>query len=244
MPSGNPRNYRLSDVILCFQAQGMETPGKPAPLKLKHARRVLRGLKASYPDAFCALTHASPFQLVAATILSAQCTDKKVNEVTPALFRRFPDAEHLARASQDELEQLIHQTGFFRAKAKSLIGMAQALVSLHGGEVPSKLVDLIQLPGVGRKTANVVLGTAFGVASGIVVDTHVKRLSFRLGLTDSVNPERVEKDLLVLLPRKEWIDFSHRMISHGRAVCLAQRPRCTACPLAKLCPRKGLTERS
>ena len=244
MPSGNPRNYRLSEVILCFQAQGMETPGKPAPLKLKHARRVLRGLKASYPDAFCALTHASPFQLVAATILSAQCTDKKVNEVTPALFRRFPDSEHLARASQDELEQLIHQTGFFRAKAKSLIGMAQALVSLHGGEVPSKLVDLIQLPGVGRKTANVVLGTAFGVASGIVVDTHVKRLSFRLGLTDSVNPERVEKDLLVLLPRKEWIDFSHRMISHGRAVCLAQRPRCTACPLAKLCPRNGLTERS
>ena len=205
------------------------------------AARVLRELKLAYPDVFCALVHANPFQLLAATILSAQCTDKKVNEVTPSLFQRFPDAKALALAEPEEVERLIHATGFFRAKARNLIGMAQALVKDHAGDVPQDLQALTELPGVGRKTANVVLGTAFGIASGVVVDTHVKRLSFRLGLTQSVNPEQIERDLVALLPKKEWVDFSHRLIAHGRTTCISRKPSCKNCALAELCPRLGIT---
>ena len=192
------------------------------------AARVLRELKLAYPDVFCALVHANPFQLLAATILSAQCTDKKVNEVTPSLFQRFPDAKALALAEPEEVERLIHATGFFRVKD-------------HAGEVPQDLQALTELPGVGRKTANVVLGTAFGIASGVVVDTHVKRLSFRLGLTQSVNPEQIERDLVALLPKKEWVDFSHRLIAHGRTTCISRKPSCKNCALAELCPRLGIT---
>ncbi|MBI1345030.1 endonuclease III [bacterium] len=203
-------------------------------------RRLIKALAEAYPEALCALHHASPFQLLAATILSAQCTDERVNMVTPALFERYPDAPSLAAAKLDDVEQIIRSTGFYHAKALNLIGMAQAVVKNHGGELPRTLEELIQLPGVGRKTANVLLGTAFGIASGVVVDTHVKRISQLLGLTTATQPEKIEQDLIQLLPRSEWVNFSHRLIHHGRQICIARRPKCEICPLLKLCPRVGL----
>ena len=204
------------------------------------ARKIVRELAKTYPDAVCALNHTSPFQLLAATILSAQCTDERVNMVTPELFRRWPTAQALASAGQSELEEVIRSTGFFRAKATNLIGMARGLVERHGGELPRTLEELTALPGVGRKTANVVLGTAYGIASGVVVDTHVKRITRLLGLTESDNPEQIERDLIALLPKSEWINFSHRLIHHGRRVCIARRPKCDECSLRTLCPRVGL----
>ena len=186
------------------------------------ARRVVRGLKQLYPQATCALVHRNPFQLLVATILSAQCTDVRVNLVTPELFRRFPDAPSLARAERSELEELIRSTGFFRAKARSIQEMSAALANEHDGQIPRDVEALTKLSGVGRKTANVVLGTAYGIASGVVVDTHVKRLAFRLGLTTHKLPERIERDLMAVVPRGEWVDLSHRLIHHGRQVCLAQ----------------------
>jgi endonuclease-3 len=205
------------------------------------AGRVLATLKESYPEATCALAHDGPFQLLAATILSAQCTDARVNMVTPELFRRFSDAASLADADRDEVEEIVRSTGFFRAKAKNLQAMAAALRADHGGEVPRDLGALTALPGVGRKTANVVLGTAFGLAAGVVVDTHVKRLAYRLGLTTRRAPEQVERDLMAIVPRNEWVDLSHRLIQHGRRVCLARKPRCSSCPMAAFCPRAGVT---
>lgn len=202
--------------------------------------RILGGLARTYPAAECALHHQSPFQLLVATILSAQCTDERVNLVTPELFRRFPTPQKLAEAKQSEVETLIHSTGFFRAKAANLIGMARTLVDEHGGELPQTLEELTRLPGVGRKTANVVLGTAYGIISGIVVDTHVKRLSRLLGLTAATTPEQIEQDLMKLVPQEEWINFSHRLIHHGRRICIARRPKCTECPLLADCPRVGL----
>jgi endonuclease-3 len=216
-------------------------PPTPTPPDRKlQAGRVARGLAKLYPDARCALDYRSPFELIVATILSAQCTDKMVNKVTPALFARYPDPASLAGAEPAELEALIHPTGFFRAKARNLIGMARALVERHGGAVPADLEALTALPGVGRKTAHVVLGNAFEVASGVVVDTHVKRLAFRLGLTGETDPEKVERDLAAILPRSGWVMFSHRMIEHGRTTCVAARPRCDACGLGRLCPRAGV----
>ncbi len=197
-----------------------QTPDDPnLSAARKHARQVSNALAKAYPDADCALVHKNPFELLVATILSAQCTDKMVNKVTPALFARYPDAPALASACPTELEDLIHPTGFFRAKAKNLIGMAQGLVERFHGQVPNRLEALTSLPGVGRKTAHVVLGVAFDIASGVVVDTHVKRLSYRLGLTNAADPERVERDLVSTLPRTQWIAFSHRMITLGRSVC-------------------------
>lgn len=207
----------------------------------RQARRVARKLAELYPEAECALKFRNPFELLVATILSAQCTDKKVNQVTPALFDRYPDAEALANAELAELEALIHPTGFFRAKAKNLRGMAMALVEHHGGMVPEDADALTALPGIGRKTANVVLGTAFGIASGVVVDTHVRRLANRLGLTTSSDPDRIASELETMLLRRDWIAFSHRLILHGRAVCLAARPRCDSCELAKICPKVGVS---
>lgn len=204
----------------------------------KQARKVSRALAKAYPDADCALVHRNPFELIVATILSAQCTDKMVNKVTPALFARYPDAPSLASADPKELEDLIHPTGFFRAKARNLIGMAEGLVERFDGQVPDRLDALTSLPGVGRKTAHVVLGVGFGIASGVVVDTHVKRLSYRLGLTDADDPERIEKDLASALPRSHWIAFSHRMITLGRAICTASRPKCDICPLNAICPKR------
>ena len=204
------------------------------------ARKVVRGLKRAYPDAECALHHDGPFQLLAATILSAQCTDKRVNMVTPVLFEKYPTAEGLARGRIRDIERIVKSTGFFRAKARSLKGMALGLVKAHGREFPREVDDLIQLPGVGRKTANVVLGVCFGIASGVVVDTHVKRISNLLGLTTEAHPEKIERDLMALLPEKEWIEYSHRMIHHGRRICIARRPRCHECPLLRCCQRVGL----
>jgi len=204
------------------------------------AKRVVAALEALHPDADCALVHEGPFQLLAATILSAQCTDARVNLVTPVLFAKYPDAPAMAAAEPDELEEVIRSTGFFRAKARSLLGMATRLRDEFGGEIPRDLETLTSLPGVGRKTANVVLGTAFGLASGVVVDTHVKRVAFRLGLTANTDPERIERDLMAILPRAEWVVFSHRVILHGRQLCLARKPWCGKCPLASFCPKVGV----
>lgn len=208
--------------------------------KRSRVLRIIRELKKTYPQAECALHHNSPFQLLAATILSAQCTDERVNMVTPSLFRKYPDVQALSRASQADVEELIKSTGFFRNKAKSLIGMAQAVVADHDGELPQTLDELVKLPGVGRKTANVLLGTAHRIPSGVVVDTHVSRLSRLLGLTTSQNAEQIERDLMEVVPQEEWIDFSHRLIHHGRRICIARRPKCQECPLLKECPRVGL----
>lgn len=212
--------------------------------KKQRVRRIVRELKAAYPEALCALHHESPFQLLVATILSAQCTDERVNMVTPALFAKYPSPQALAKAKTDELENAIRSTGFYRNKAANLIGMAQAVVEKHEGQLPQDLEQLVQLPGVGRKTANVLLGVSFGIASGVVVDTHVKRISNLLGLTTSDNPEQIERDLMSLLPPDEWIDFSHRLIHHGRRICVARRPKCTECPLLADCPRVGLPKLS
>ena len=204
------------------------------------AGRVVRDLIQLYPEVRCALDHRNAFELLVATVLSAQCTDERVNQVTPALFARFPDPKSLAAADLADVEALVYRTGFFRAKARNLVALARSLVELHDGSVPIRHESLTDLPGVGRKTANVVLGNAFAIASGVVVDTHVKRLAFRLGLTEKTDPERIERELNLLLPKKHWIDFSHRLIAHGRSTCLALRPRCPACPLLDLCPRRGL----
>jgi endonuclease III len=211
----------------------------PTPAQRGHARRVSRLLAKLYPDAHCALEHRTPLQLLVATILSAQCTDARVNLVTPALFARFPDAAAFAGADRRELERFIKSTGFYKAKAKNIQGCCRRLVERHGGEVPDTLDELVKLPGVGRKTANVVLGDAFGVP-GITVDTHVGRLSRRLGLTGHTDPTQVEQDLMRLLPKKDWTPFSHRMIFHGRRVCHARKPDCEGCALAKICPKVGV----
>lgn len=201
-----------------------------------HAATILARLLERYPDAHCALDFRNPYELLCATILSAQCTDKRVNMVTPALFARYPDAAALADAAPGELEEIIRSTGFYRSKAKSLIGMAQGLVQRHGGEVPDEMDALVVLPGVGRKTANVVLGDAFDRREGIVVDTHVTRLGNRLGLTRESDAVKIELALLPLFPRQHWTKVSHLLIEHGRQVCDAKKPRCGDCVLADLCP--------
>ena len=201
---------------------------------------VLKRLKAQYPDARCALDHESPYQLVAATILSAQCTDVRVNLVTPELFRRYPSVYELARANPAEVEEIIKSTGFFRNKTRSLIGMAQAVVADHGGVLPQTMEELQKLPGVGRKTANVVLGNAFGIDEGIVVDTHVTRLSQLLGWTRHTDPGKIEQDLMKLFPREDWTLLSHLLIFHGRQVCIARRPQHDICVLNDICPSARL----
>jgi endonuclease-3 len=218
-----------------------ERPAKAAP-KGKRAKRlppmaeILDRLKARYPDAHCELDHRSAFELLCATILSAQCTDARVNLVTPALFARYPTPAALAAADREELEGIIRSTGFFRNKAKSLIGMARALVAGHGGEVPRTMEALQVLPGVGRKTANVILGNCFGLNEGITVDTHVGRISRLLGLTHEEDAVKVERDLMALVPRDDWALVSHLVIFHGRRTCIARRPLCGECVLADLCP--------
>lgn len=211
-----------------------------AAARRQRAGELLARLRSEYPDAHCALDPRGPLELLVATILSAQCTDARVNQVTPELFRRFPRARDYAEAGLDELERLIQSTGFFRNKARSLQGLGAALVERHGGEVPSTMEELVELPGVGRKTANVVLGNAFGIDEGIVVDTHVGRLARRLALTREEDPVRVERDLVELFPRAAWTLLAHLLISHGRAVCRAPRPRCAQCVLADLCPSAEL----
>jgi endonuclease-3 len=202
---------------------------------------ILARLKAEYPAAACALVHEDAYQLLVATILSAQCTDARVNMVTPALFAKYPDARRLSRARQAELEGMIKSTGFFRNKAKSLIAMAQAVVAEHEGAIPRTMEQLRALPGVGRKTANVVLGNAFGINEGITVDTHVIRLSGLLRLTRQKDPVKIEQDLMKLIPKDDWTLVSHLLILHGRKVCIARRPQCGACVIATLCPSARLT---
>lgn len=204
--------------------------------KRARTQEILARLARMYPDSQCSLTHESPFELVVATVLSAQCTDARVNMVTPALFRRYPTPAAMADARLEDLEEVIRSTGFFRSKAKSLLGLATALTDEHDGEVPRSLSELTKLPGVGRKTANVVLGVAFGEAEGVVVDTHVKRVSKRLGLTRATDPVKVEQDLLPLIDEADRVIFTHRIIDHGRAICVARKPRCGDCELADICP--------
>jgi len=213
-------------------------PRESKAARTARAAEILTRLKAEYPDAHCELDHENAYQLLAATILSAQCTDARVNLVTPALFRRYPDPAALAAASPADVEELIRSTGFFRNKAKSLIGMAQALVADHGGEVPRTMEALRPIPGVGRKTANVILGNAFGINEGITVDTHVKRLAGLLRLTRESDPEKVERDLMPLFPQEDWALLSHLLIWHGRRTCIANRPRCGECVVAELCPSR------
>jgi endonuclease-3 len=208
----------------------------PAKETKRRAGRILAKLKAEYPDAHCALDHRTPYELLVATILSAQCTDVRVNLVTPALFAKYPTARELAAAQPDDVEELIRSTGFFRNKTKSLLGMAAAVTDRHGGEIPRAMEALRNLPGVGRKTANVVLGNGFGLNEGVVVDTHVTRLSRLLRLTKQSDPGKIELDLMGLFPRDDWTLLSHLLIWHGRQVCIARRPRCEACVVAKLCP--------
>ena len=209
---------------------------RPANATAEAADAIFRELARLYPDAHCELDHASPYQLLAATILSAQCTDRRVNLVTPALFARYPSPRALAAAEPADVEAIVRSTGFFRAKARSLIGMAQALVAEHGGAVPADMDALVHLPGVGRKTANVVLGNAFGIDVGVVVDTHVGRLARRLGLTRQADPIKVERELMALFPPARWTLLSHLLIWHGRRVCDARTPRCGQCTLAARCP--------
>jgi endonuclease-3 len=197
---------------------------------------ILTRLHREYPDARCSLEFRNPFQLLVATILSAQCTDERVNQVTPALFKRFPKPDDMAGARPEEMEELIKSTGFFRNKTKSLLGMSNALVERHAGKVPDQMDELVDLPGVGRKTANVVLGNAFEKAEGVVVDTHVTRLSQRLGLTKESDAGKIELDLMELVPRTEWTVVAHLFIDHGRAVCKAPTPRCEVCVLNDICP--------
>lgn len=213
---------------------------RPARPGLKNAaqriRPIIARLKRRYPEARCALDHQNPLELLVATILSAQCTDARVNLVTKDLFAKYRTAQDYAGASPAVFEQEIKSTGFFRNKTKSILGMAQALVERHGGRVPGTMDQLTALPGVGRKTANVVLGTAFGINEGVVVDTHVSRIANRLKLTRQPDPVKIEQDLMKLVPRKEWTDFSHLLIHHGRQICEARKPKCEICPVNELCP--------
>ena len=213
---------------------------KPKNASERKARlgRILEELDKLYPNATCALHHENAWQLLVATILSAQCTDKRVNEVTPGLFAKYPTIEDFANVSQDELANDIRSTGFFNNKARSVIGAARAVLSKHGGEVPRNIEELLEVPGVARKTANVVLGTAFGIASGVVVDTHVQRISRRLDLTKEEDPVKIERDLQKSLPPERWILFSHQVIHFGRNLCVARTPRCPECPLDPLCYAK------
>jgi endonuclease-3 len=221
----------------------VKTKRRPARRTHDAARRapeILTRLRAAYPDARCALDYSNAFELLVATILSAQCTDVRVNLVTPKLFARYPTPAALARANPADVEALIKSTGFFRNKTRSLIGMAQALVADHGGEVPRTMEELRILPGVGRKTANVILGNAYGVNEGITVDTHVTRLSRLLGLTRHDDPVKIEQDLMKLFPRDHWGLLSHLLIFHGRQICIARRPRCADCVLSDICPSSSV----
>ncbi|MGI9627636.1 MAG: endonuclease III [Longimicrobiales bacterium] len=211
-------------------------PRESKKARQERATEIHRLLALEYPDAHCALDYRTPFELAVATILSAQCTDVRVNMVTPHLFKKYPTPKALAAAEQSELEEVVRSTGFFRNKAKSLIGMATALVEEHNSEIPRTIKELSALPGIGRKTANVVLGNAFGIDEGVVVDTHVKRLSGRMRLTRETTPEKVERDLMALFPSEVWTMLAHLLIYHGRQVCAARKPRCNQCTVSHLCP--------
>jgi endonuclease-3 len=218
-------------------------PAKPqrGALAPERVAAILKALDEAYPDAVCALTHTSPWELLVATILSAQCTDVRVNMVTPELFRRFPTPAAMSKATHAQVEELVKTTGFFRNKAKSIVGAARKVSEEFGGQVPQTLAELITIPGAARKTANVVLGVSFGKAEGVVVDTHVFRIARRLELAKGETPQEVEKELMRVLPQDHWISFSHQVIHHGRKVCIARKPKCTQCNLETLCRSKDKT---
>ena len=217
----------------------MMGPEENLDTRRSRTREIIRKLRGDYPGAECSLTYRNPLQLLIATILSAQCTDERVNMVTPGLFERYPTAADFAGAPLEELEDLIRSTGFFRNKARNIRGCCRALVEKHGGEVPRSMEELVALDGVGRKTANVVLGNAFGIAAGVVVDTHVRRISNRLALTRRQDPVKIEQDLIALVPKRDWVDLPHLFIHHGRAICSARSPDCEACGVGALCPSHG-----
>jgi endonuclease-3 len=225
------------------KTQGKKTAASPAPKKNKYLRaeQIYERLQAAYPDARCALDHANPLQLLVATILSAQSTDKMVNTITPALFSKYKTAEEFANADTADLERMIHSSGFFRNKAKSIKAATRVIAEEHRGKVPDTMEDLLKLAGVARKTANVVLGVAYGKAEGVVVDTHVQRLSRRLDFSKEERPEKIEEDLMQLYPREKWILLAHLLILHGRAKCAAQRPKCAECPIEDLCNSEDKT---
>lgn len=238
-------HLRTRNLIMAKKKTNNSTTNKQTNLvddRKKRARSVVRQLKKLFPVAECALHHHSAFQLLVATILSAQCTDERVNQSTPELFEKYPDAEALKNSKQSDVEAIVHPLGFFRNKAKNIRAMATMLVDEFDGKIPLAIESMVTLPGVGRKTASVVLGTWYGIPSGVVVDTHVRRISNLLGLTSSQNPDIIERDLIEILPKSEWIEYSHRIIYHGRATCIARRPKCTECGLLKHCLRVGLAE--
>jgi endonuclease-3 len=215
------------------------SPAETPVARRARVRKIIAALTRAHPDAVCALVHRNPYELIMSTILSAQCTDARVNMVTPALFKAYPDAAALAKARPREVEAIIRSTGFFRSKARNLIGCAQGLIADHGGKVPRDMAALVKLPGVGRKTANVVLGVGYGIAVGVVVDTHVRRISRRLGLTRHDDPVRIEQDLIGVVPKESWIAWSHLLIHHGRKTCDARKPLCPGCPVSRWCPSAG-----
>ena len=217
-------------------------PGESTAKKLARLKKIIAALRRTYPTAHCELDHAAPLELLVATILSAQCTDKRVNMVTPVLFKKYRSAADFANATLADLEQEIRTTGFFRSKAKNIQSACRMIVEQHAGEVPRTMDELIALDGVGRKTANVVLGNAFGINVGVVVDTHVARLSRRLGLTRQADPEKIERELMNLVPQTEWALWSHWLIWHGRRRCFARKPDCAGCEIQKLCPRVGVAK--
>jgi endonuclease-3 len=217
-------------------------PREPLDAKIARTKKIIAALQKTYPTAHCELNFSTPLELLVATILSAQCTDKRVNIVTESLFKKYKSAADFAQANLAELEQEIKTTGFFRNKAKSIKAAAQSIVEKHGGEVPRTMEELVELGGVGRKTANVVLGNAFNINLGVVVDTHVARLSYRLGLVNETDPVKIEQVLIKLAPRDQWTLFSHLLIWHGRRRCYARGPDCTGCEVLKLCPRLGVKE--
>jgi endonuclease-3 len=234
LPRATPATSRKSVSVHRLQASGKGT--RPA-----RVRAILKGLDQAYPAVTCALRHDNPFELLISTILSAQCTDERVNIVTATLFLKYPKPDAFAYANPQELEQDIRPTGFFRNKTKSIMGASRRIVEEFGGEVPKTMPELLTLPGVARKTANVVLGTAFGIASGVVVDTHVQRLSRRLDLSKNTDPKKIEQDLIKIIPQEKWILFSHQLIWHGRRVCRARKPKCLECNLERLCYSKDKT---
>jgi endonuclease-3 len=227
-------------MLLCGLPKVIAKP-KNAAERATRVKKILATLDQMYPGVTCALHHSNAWELLVATILSAQCTDKRVNMVTPGLFKKYPTIQDFANVNQDELAQDIKSTGFFNNKAKSVIGAAKKILADFGGEIPRDIEQLLTVPGAARKTANVVLGTAFGIASGVVVDTHVQRISHRLDLTKEIEPVKIEKDLMKIIPKEKWILFSHQIIHHGRALCVARNPKCAECKLAPLCYAKDKT---
>jgi endonuclease III len=227
-------------MLLCGLPKPVAKP-KTAAERAARVKKILATLDKMYPNVTCALHHSNAWELLVATILSAQCTDKRVNMVTPGLFRKYPTMQDFANVSQDELAQEIKSTGFFNNKARSVIGAAKKILGDFGGEIPQDIDKLLTVPGAARKTANVVLGTAFGIASGVVVDTHVQRISHRLDLTKETEPVKIEKDLMKIIPKEKWILFSHQIIHHGRALCVARNPKCAECMLDPLCYAKDKT---